>query len=182
MRYTDSDRVFDELLVISVRAGNRRAAERLAARWHPRLVRTATRFLGNADQGQDAAQEAWAAMSAAWVRLDDPRKFAGWAFSILHRKCSDIQRRLIKDRDGLSELTLAATDSPQDASSDRRLVINDAFAGLKPEHRATAILFFAEGLTLIEIAHITGAPIGTVKSRLFHARQQLKSNLERENP
>jgi len=181
LRYADSDRVFDELLVISVRAGDRRAAERLAARWHPRLVRTATRLLGNTDQGQDAAQEAWAAMSAGWVRLDDPRKFAGWAFSILHRKCTDIQRRLIKDREGLSQMANSTEESHADAP-DRHFAINDAFAALNSEHRAVAILFFAEGLTLIEISHITGVPVGTVKSRLFNARQQLKSNLERENP
>jgi len=181
LRYADSDRVFDELLVISVRTGDRRAAERLAARWHPRLMRTAIRILGDRDQGQDATQETWAAISAGWVRLDDPRKFAGWAFAILHRKCTDIQRRLIKDRDGLNEMALASGDARVEAS-DSRIAINNAFTGLKPEHRATAILFFAEGLSLIEVSHITGVPVGTVKSRLFNARQQLKTTLERQTP
>lgn len=181
LAYGEQDRVFDELLVISVRAGDRRAAERLAAHWHPRLLRTATRILGQAEQGQDAAQEAWLAISASWIRLEDPRRFPAWAYAILHRKCTDIQRRLIRDRkrhDQAAELS----GTGQNPAQAGHTAINAAFQALAPDHRTVAALYFAEGLTLIEISRALGIPVGTVKSRLFNARKQLKSRLERTIP
>ena len=50
-------------------------------------------------------------------------------------------------------------------------------AALPAEHRFAAHLFFIEGLTLAEIADAQGVPLGTAKSRLFHARRQLKAAL-----
>lgn len=179
MSYTDTDRVYDELLVISVRAGDRRAAERLAARWHPRLLRAATRILGHVEQGQDATQEAWAAISASWVRLEDPRRFPAWAYAILHRKCVDVQRRLVRDRDGHTQMT-HIPGTVQGAGQADHTAINAAFLSLTPDHRVIAVLYFAEGLSLLEISRALTVPVGTVKSRLFNARQQLKTILERE--
>ena len=56
------------------------------------------------------------------------------------------------------------------------------FQGLDnaPDHRLAAILYFGEGLSLNEIAAVTDVPVGTAKSRIFHARQHLKSRLKGE--
>jgi len=55
--------------------------------------------------------------------------------------------------------------------------LNAAFASLPDDQRIAATLFFGEGLTLTDISDATCAPLGTVKSRLFHARQKLKAAL-----
>lgn len=173
------DRVFDELLITLVRSGDRQAGERLAARWHPRLIRTARRLLRDEDQARDAVQEAWAAICRGWMSLNDPGRFPAWAFSILHRKCADrirTEQAARARRGDLNGDEVATSGAPEDASS-----IDQAMAQLSADHRAAAILFFGEGLTLAETAAATGVPLGTAKSRIFHARRQLRAALEGED-
>ncbi|MCH2458328.1 MAG: sigma-70 family RNA polymerase sigma factor [Henriciella sp.] len=173
----DTGRIFDELLLISARAGDRRAGERLAARWQPRLLRTARRLLRDEDEAVEAVQNAWAAICRGWFTLHDPAKFPAWAFTILHRKCADRIRGNQTDRARNAELTpdagAVARGTPEDG-----LAIRQAIDGLSHDHRAAAVLFFGEEMTLREVAEITGVPVGTAKSRIFHARRQMKAALE----
>jgi len=168
-------RVFDELLLVQARSGDRRAAERLAIRWYPRLKRAARRILRDADLADDAVQEAWAGICSGWLGLSDPGRFPAWAYGILSRKCADSLRRIVRDREN-QQARPAPPDSQADFSSDR-MGLNAAFASLPDDQRIAATLFFGEGLTLTDISDATCAPLGTVKSRLFHARQKLKAAL-----
>jgi len=155
MSQGNTDRVYDELLVTLVREGNLEAGERLASRWQPRLLRTARRLL----------------------KLDDPAKFPAWAYSILHRKCADrirtAQRVRAHEMDAMPDI--AVKSGVESAVS-----IAQALPQLSPEMRVAAILYFSEGLTLTEIATATDVPVGTAKSRIFHARQRLKAILDGE--
>ncbi|MEQ9316754.1 MAG: RNA polymerase sigma factor [Henriciella sp.] len=170
-------RIYDELLVTLARAGDRAAGERLAARWQPRLMRTASRLLRDEDQARDAVQEAWSGICRGWVGLNDPRKFPAWAFGILHRKCADRIRAEQASR--ARQTGLNGHDVPAaGAGAEDQISIAQALDSLSPEHRTAAILFFGEGLSLAELASATGVPIGTAKSRIFHARQQMKAALE----
>lgn len=177
MALTDTDRIYDELLVTLVRAGDGRAAERLAARWQPRLMRTARRILGDGEEAREAVQEAWGGICRGWVRLSDPAMFPAWAYGILTRKCVDRIRRMSGER-----LRFAPEDAaPEPAGRDPQPLRHSLLAALgtlSAEHRITAILYFSEGLTLAETAAATGVPAGTAKSRIFHARQHLKDLLE----
>lgn len=172
---SDAGQVFDELLVTRVMAGDRAAANRLAARWQPRLLRTARRYLGEDPMAQGAVQDAWISILRDLVRLRDPARFAPWAFGILRRRCADALRRRVKDRSQSGEVH----DDPPDAAAlpGEALSIAQAFAALPPDQRLTAQLFFVEGLSLAEISEATAVPTGTVKSRLFHARRKLKAAL-----
>lgn len=182
MTTSTTARVYDELLVTLVRAGNRPAGERLAARWHPRLLRTARRLLRDADQANEAVQDTWLAIAKGLWRLSDPAKFPAWAFGILHRKCADrikqAQRRRAQFPSSDADIDLSAGHEAPRAED--AVALGQAMAGLSPAHRLAAHLYFAEGLTLAEIASATGVPVGTAKSRLFHARQQLKAALSGE--
>lgn len=171
----DAGRLFDELLVTMAQAGERSAGERLAARWQPRLLRTARRLLGDDDLARAAVQESWVAIWRGLGKLRDPARFPPWAFAILHRRCVDTIRGAQRQRERLGEAERepeAGAEPPGDA-----LAIRQAFALLSPDHRLAAQLFFVEGLTLTEIAVVQLVPEGTVKSRLFHARRQLKAAL-----
>ncbi|MEL7128598.1 MAG: sigma-70 family RNA polymerase sigma factor [Pseudomonadota bacterium] len=170
-------RLFDELLVLHAKTGRLAAADRLAARWQPRFLRTARRVLGDTGLAEEAAQETWLAISARLHTLRDPKAFPAWAFSILHRRCADCLRRTIRDR-GIFSGTETVPDVAIDGGAEARLSINAAFARLSDEHRIAAVLFFGEGLTLAEIAVATDVPLGTAKSRLFHARKQLRAELQ----
>lgn len=177
----ETGRVFDELLVTLARAGDRQAGERLAARWQPRLLRTARRLLRDDELAREAVQDAWAGICRGWIGLSDPARFPAWAFGVLHRKCADRLRGEIARRrreaplDGV-EVAAPAPDGALAVALDR------ALGALGPDHRAAAVLYYGEGLTLAEIAAATGVPEGTAKSRLFHARRQLKAALEGDQP
>lgn len=180
MAYDNTGRIYDELLVTLTRLGDRRAGERLAARWQPRLLRTARRLLREEEPARDAVQDAWAAICRGWVGLNDPAKFPAWAFGILHRKCADQIRRAQTGR--AREAVMNGHDAPSSGGApEDRISIDQALGLLSPDHRAAAILFFGEGLTLAEIASATGVPLGTAKSRIFHARRQMKAALEGED-
>lgn len=179
MSRQQADRVYDELLVTMARAGDRHAANRLAARWYPRLMRTALRLLRDRGEAEEAVQEAWAGICRGWARLSDPAMFPGWAFGILRRKCVDRIRRAQVQRARTSALDEAPEPS-QPARAELRHELDRALASLSDEHRLAAVLYFGEGLTLNEIAAVTGVPVGTAKSRIFNARKHLKSTLKGE--
>ncbi|WP_369025727.1 RNA polymerase sigma factor [Qipengyuania sp. RANM35] len=174
----DAARLFDELLVTLVQAGDRSAAERLAARWQPRLVRTARRLLADDELARVAVQECWLAILRGIDTLRDPARFAPWAFGILHRKCVDRIRVRQAVRSSSGEMT---TEPGSGSQTDDGIAIRQAFALLPPDQRLAAQLFFVEGLTLAEIAEVQQVPLGTAKTRLFHARRRLKQVLA-ENP
>jgi len=169
---------FDGLLVTLVQLGDRQAAERLARRWHPRLVRTARRLVGT-ELAPGAVQEAWVSILRGIGTLRDPQRFAPWAFGILRRRCADAIRSAQIERGQrgpAAESVASAPGAPDDA-----LAIAAAMAALPPEQRLAAQLFFVEGLTLAEIAEVQEVPLGTAKSRLFHARRRLKAALSGED-
>ncbi|MHA7900230.1 MAG: RNA polymerase sigma factor [Henriciella sp.] len=174
-----TERVYDELLVTLARSGDHKAANRLAARWYPRLMRAALRLLRDRSEAEEAVQEAWAGICRGWPRLSDPAMFPGWAFGILRRKCVDRIRKAQTDRARSAPLETAPEPS-QPARGELQVEIDQALAGLSDDHRLAAILYFGEGLSLNEIAAVTGVPVGTAKSRIFNARQHLKSRLKGE--
>ncbi|MEP2102829.1 MAG: RNA polymerase sigma factor [Parasphingorhabdus sp.] len=179
MRYSDTDRIYDELLLTRIQAGDRRAGERLAARWYPRLMRTACRLLRDEEQARAAVQEAWSGICKGWRGLRDPSRFPAWAYTILHRKCADQIGKNQKNR----SLHIVAAETMETSVAPRgedKVTIDQAFDRLSDDHRTAALLYFGEGLTIKEIAEVTGTAIGTAKSRLFHARQQLKAALNDE--
>ena len=169
-------RLYDEFLVLAVLSGERRAAEQLARRWRPRLLRTARRLLGDADRAEDVVQDTWIGIARGLPRLRDPAQFPAWAFGILRRRCADAHRKRYRDEARLDALDDDSGATP--ASGESRSALDGAFRSLPEAQRLTAILFYSEGLTLAEIARVTDVPVGTAKSRLFHARRHLKQQLD----
>ena len=171
-----SDALFDELLVMTAQTGDRRAFERLHARWHARLARAALRYTGNPESARDLSQECWLAIWKGIGRLRDPKRFRAYAFGVLHRRGADHIRAAMVARTRGSEID-PITEHSEAPRQDERSALNQAFATLPPEQRLAAHLHFVEGLTLPEIAEAQSIPTGTAKSRLFHARRKLKAAL-----
>ena len=171
-------RAFDELLVMLVQAGDRAAGERLARRWHPRLLRMARRLLQDEDAALSAVQESWVAICRGLPSLRDPAAFPAWAFSIVRRRSADrirqFQTSRARDGGNAAEMPLAARDE----RTEERLGLLQAFKTLPEGQRLAAHLHYVEGLSLREIALVADIPEGTAKSRLFHARQSLKRALD----
>jgi RNA polymerase sigma-70 factor (ECF subfamily) len=180
---SDKERVFDAYLVAAARSGDRAALDRLAQRWTPRLVAHAFRLSGEKDLAADISQEAWAEILKSLRRLDDCNAFASWAFRIVTHRYAHAIRSLTRRRAGETAAALQAqphVDPVQEglAESDR---VRRAMASLLGPQRATLALFYREGLRVAEIAVAMDVPVGTVKTRLMHARNALRALLEGEH-
>ena len=177
---TAQDRVIDQILVMRCQEGSGRAFELLVRRWQRRLWRYAAKLTGESAAAWDVTQEAWLVMLKGIRRLDDPALFATWAYRIVRNKCADHWRRRGR-RQKLTE-TLAerqAADSPQrDQEQPQRVA--EAIRRLSADKQELLALRYREDLSIGEIARVLGVPGGTVKSRLYHAREELKRFLESE--
>jgi RNA polymerase sigma-70 factor (ECF subfamily) len=176
------DHALDDYLVLLAQDGSREAFARLVARWTPRLLAFAARTLASGEAVHDVVQETWESAVRGLARLDDPARFRGWIYTIAARKCADALRgKYRRARVEDSAQAMAADPEHVETASNARLDVAAALKRLPPEQRVAASLFFGEDLSVAEIAAITGAPAGTVKSRLFAARKALREALGGDN-
>jgi RNA polymerase sigma-70 factor (ECF subfamily) len=169
------ERVFDELLVTLAQGGDAAALDRLARRWRPRHYAHARRLLRSPEAATDAVQEAWVGVVRGLGRLVDPARFPAWSFAIVTRRCRDQQRRAVRTPAMDADVELAEAAS---ADLDTRTDLRRALAALPADQRAAIALFYLEGLAVAEIASALSTPVGTIKTRLFHARRTLRRCLE----
>jgi RNA polymerase sigma factor (sigma-70 family) len=176
----------DEYLVLLSQTGSREAFARLVARWSPKLAAFAARQLASTEAAKDVVQETWESAFKGIARLEDPARFRAWIYGIAARKCADALRAKYRGRNVATAVDAQAMfeESSADSESDAgdRLDLAAALKRLPPEQRAVVGLFFGEDMSIAEIATATGAPPGTVKSRLFAARQALRARMEGEKP
>lgn len=173
--------VLDELRVVLARSGSSEAFGQLVVRWSPGLRRHAQRLLGDVDRAADVVQDAWVSIAGGLRRLDDPARFAGWAFAIVTRRCVDAMRRRGRERRLAVDAANAAAVAKSCCSTEcaeMRLDLVVAIARLPLDQRLLVSLRYGEGFSVAEIAAAHGIPSGTVKSRLYAARQTLKIVLE----
>lgn len=176
-----ADRATDSWLVVAAQAGDRRALDRLIARWHRRLVAHGWRLTGDRTMAEEAVQAAWIDIVRGIHNLRDERAFPAWAYRIVTRKTAGAIGKRIADRalaTALEDESPPAPASPEDAADGSTL--RHAVAALAPGHRAAVALHYFEGLSIAETAVALGIPAGTVKTRLLHARARLKTRLEGE--
>lgn len=171
--------VVDEMLVLAAQAGETAAFERLARRWYPRLLRHAFRLTGDVEGSRDVVQDAWVSIARGLRRLRDPARFGPWALRITGRRCADwiASRQTARSRASNLDVANEVLRPPAHREDDLSRV-RDALRRLDPERRALMAMFYVEGMTVHEIAAALGVPPGTVKSRLYHARDRLRAALE----
>jgi RNA polymerase sigma-70 factor, ECF subfamily len=174
------DKILDEYLVLTAQAGSRVAMDELARRWTPRLLRHAQHLLGSADLAGDAVQETWLAVLRGLRRLEDPARFPGWVYAIATRRCADAIRGSVRHRAFRDQTQRDPTNIETTRSSDDRLDMRSALSRLPSEQAVVMAMFYGADLSVEEIAAALSIPAGTVKSRLHHARETLKTALGKE--
>lgn len=181
-----SEHILDEWLVNAAQAGDEKAFSRLAQRWHPKLLAYANSQLQDEESAKDAAQETLLQVSQSLSRLQDSTAFPKWIYQILHRRCIDIirhkqKRRRFEQHVGLNPQEAQADDSEQANTLNDSNGIDTALRQLEPKLSQVVRLFYIEGFSAKEMAEILTIPTGTVKSRLFSARQKLITLLKDTN-
>lgn len=160
---------------------------------YARSYRIAYAIVHNEADARDICQEAWLTI---WKQLGTFRgdaRFTTWLHPIVTRKALDHLRKRRRWFDRFLPFGSGTEDAPavpepasgDDARSraeggDTVARVRAALAELPPKHRAVLALREMEGLSYEEIAQATGVPIGTVMSRLFHARKLLADKLKTE--
>ncbi|MHC4773774.1 MAG: RNA polymerase sigma factor [Planctomycetota bacterium] len=160
------------------RAGSREAFDLLMRRWQRPLWRYARRLTGDNDAAWDVMQETWMTILRQMRRLSDPAWFAAWAHRIVRNKGADYYRRAGRRRhlaEALADRQRADNDPPQENPGE---AVAEAMRRLPPDRQELLTLRYGGDLNVIEIAVVLGIPAGTVKSRLHHAREQLRQILE----
>jgi RNA polymerase sigma factor (sigma-70 family) len=124
----------------------------------------------------DVAQDTWLAIIRGLPRLRNPEAFGGWAMQIVVKTAC---LRLRRQRTHVNTIDrLAASmerNKPAAASIDSQLL-----SSLPDVQMQTLVLYYWERMSISEIAETIGVPAGTIKSRLYHARQSLKQLLGEE--
>lgn len=167
-------RLLDEYLVASARAGDRQAFDRLAARWQKKLLAHAWRLLGDADGARDAVQEGWIEIVRGLPRLRDERAFSAWAYRIVSRRCARQVGAAVRQRRLQAELEPEEAQAPAYGQALDHERLRGAIRALPHDQRAAIALFHFEELSVAEVAVALDVPVGTVKTRLMHARRKLR--------
>ncbi len=165
-----------EYLVLLARSGDSAAFRRLVAEWQEPLWRQAYRLCGREDGAWDILQESWLAIADGIGELRDPSRFAGWTYTIVARRAADWQRR---NPDATPIDASALTAPEEEKPSDALALLRRGLRRLSAERRELLTLRYVDDLELSEIAEIQKVPEGTVKSRLYHARKELRLVIER---
>jgi RNA polymerase sigma factor (sigma-70 family) len=186
----DLDASDDGALLRAHRAGDAQAFARLYDRYDPACFRFIRRLLGGAhgDAAEDVHQETWVAIARNAAAFDpDKASFPAWLFTIARRKVWDHFRRqkvavLASAHEDAAMMVPDPGQSPLEQVQSRELAeeIVTAVEALPLEQRGVFVMFAHAGLSLEEIAEVTGVTFETAKSRLRYAREKLRQSLAAE--
>ena len=168
----------DTELVIRAQHGNEEAFASLAIAVGDRLHAVSHRILRDIDLAEDATQQALLAIWRDLPTLRDPARFDAWSYRLLLRACYAEGRRA---RQWAPNLRIVP-DVPATPDTSSNVIDRDqlerGFRRLSIDHRAVVVLHHYLDLPLETVAETLGVPIGTVRSRLFHAMRGLRAALE----
>jgi RNA polymerase sigma-70 factor (ECF subfamily) len=174
-------------LVAAAQTGAGEALERLLAEARPKLLALAMRVLGNSDEAEDAVQDAMIKVWRNLGRFEGRAAFTTWLHRIAVNAALDRLRRRgsvhlsssgpDEHLHDAAEAVLPETPERIYARAETAVVVRGAMARLSETHGEALRLCDIEGESYATIATVTECPLGTVMSRLFHARRKLAREL-----
>lgn len=177
-----SREIYDELLVTRCRQRDLAAWDELVDRWNDRLYYYLRRLIDDEQDAKNTLQDVWVGALRGIHALRDGSRLAPWLYTIARRAAmTHFRRHLSRPEDSATDLVEGASEvEGQQQQWDNAELVHFGLQRLGFNEREVLTLFFLEDLSLKEIAELLGLPVGTVKSRLFKARNDLRRILERE--
>jgi RNA polymerase sigma-70 factor (ECF subfamily) len=186
-----SDREIDLQLVERVRAGDQRAFGLLVEKYRRKLTRLLSRMVRDADEIEDIAQETFIKAYRALPQFRGDAAFYTWLYRIAvntaknylaarGRSMRTVSDQAINDDDEPDERLMAqdiSTPETELLSKQVAIAVNQAVDALPEELRQAITLREIEGMSYEEIAEYMACPIGTVRSRIFRAREAIAAKL-----
>lgn len=177
-----ADQAQDVDLVQRIAGRDESALRELYAAYGQRLYAYALRLTDDPALAEDVVQDA---LVVVWNLAGSYRgegRLLAWLMGIVHHTAlKALRHRTTPLSAGMEEALPAADPLPEEQAQHSQQCdwLRRGLQQLSPEHRAVLELVFYQGLSLQETAEVCGCPLGTVKSRLSHARQQLRGLLSR---
>ncbi len=185
------DREIDQQLVERAQKGDKRAFELLVVKYQRKLIRLLSRFIRNASEVEDVAQEAFIKAYRALPSFRGESAFYTWLYRIgintaknylvaMGRRAPTStgldaeEAETFDDNDRLRDMN---TPEAELMSKQMAAVVNETMRTLPEELRTAITLREIEGLSYEEIAEAMDCPIGTVRSRIFRARETIAAQL-----
>jgi RNA polymerase sigma-70 factor (ECF subfamily) len=190
----DYSKLTDQEVVAQARAGRETAYRELIGRYERPVFSIIYRLVRDRELAEDLAQDTFIKVLNALDRYDPKQKFSSWIFKIAHNTAIDRLRKREVDTLSLdgspnartaddveaTRIVVASTEeSPEEYAASREIgtEIEKALARLRPEYRTAIILWHIEDRPYEEIAEIMEIPLGTVKTFIHRARNELRKHL-----
>jgi len=185
----------DSELIKLFLAGEDEAFDILVLRYQDRVFRTCLRMLGNHEDADDTAQEAFVKVFGSLNKFKHESRFSTWLYAVTVNTCknklssSAFRKKKqavridlpVEHGDGEIEHQIpdeSLSPGPQLERREKALLIQSAIDSLSFEHKQVVVLRDVEALSYEDIADATGYNLGTVKSKLARAREQLRKRLK----
>ena len=171
----------DADLVVSLQQGDKAALVPLVKKWHKLFCDTSYWLVKDRDAAKDIAQESWLIIIHKIGTLKEPKQFKFWAYRIVCNKSTDWLRLQSKSQKRTVRKAIEMeSDGDVDDYSERAYVkqkLLKAIQALPIAQKDIIKLFYIESYSLKQISALLHISVGTAKSRLFHAREKLKKEL-----
>ncbi len=177
-----SDRIDDRTLVASALDGNAQSFATLVERYDRAVYHLAYRTLRDPEEARDAAQEAFFKAYRSLRTFKPDARFSTWIFAITYHGCCDrlARRKRFSSEELPDRADPSAGPESQVIAGDEARRLRAAIAALPEKYRTVITLYHLQGRQYDEIAQVLGMPIGTVKTHLFRAKEQLRRLLNEE--
>jgi RNA polymerase sigma-70 factor (ECF subfamily) len=186
-----SDREVDQQLVERAQRGDKRAFELLVSKYQRKLARLLSRFIRDATEVEDVTQEAFIKAYRALPTFRGDSAFYTWLYRIgintaknylvaMGRRAPTTTEVDSEEAEGYEDgEQLRDLNTPENEMMSRQVAetVNQTLESLPEELRAAITLREIEGLSYEDIANIMNCPIGTVRSRIFRAREAIAAKL-----
>ncbi|HUU20132.1 MAG TPA: sigma-70 family RNA polymerase sigma factor [Sedimentisphaerales bacterium] len=163
------EQLVDEILVMDCQSGSVKALEILVSRWQKRLWRYAYNLTGDTEAAWDITQDSWLGIIKGLRKLHDPANFKAWAYRITTNKSID----WIRKSKAVKQISIEEIEEQQ-TSQKKDTGVKELLEKLDIRKQVIISLYYFEQLSVPEISAALKIPKGTVKSRLYKARKELK--------
>jgi len=188
-----SNKVTDLELVRRVQAGEKAAFDVLVLKYQHKIIKLVMRFLSDHSEAQDVAQDAFIKAYKALPKFRGDSAFYTWLYRIAvntaknylvsrgrrPRNYSGVKMKSGEDDNFDPSMLLTSTDTPDRLAMTAQLkeAIHNAISALPEDLRVAVSLREYEGMSYEDIAQVMDCPIGTVRSRIFRARESIEKHI-----
>ncbi len=172
-------------IIKQVLNGNTSAYKSIIDKHKNSCFNLAYRILGNRQDAEECTADAFINAFNALKNYNNNFKFRSWLMKITFNRAISMRRKKkipiqqIENEDEYSYIQDSVETYSQIFSADKKMIIDNALSCLDNESRAIVNLFYYEEFSLEEISDLVNSNINTVKSKLFRARQKMKSAINR---